>query len=98
MVILGTVIAAAILIPIPIVHLIGIPLVLLAGLVAAIRQAQSVARLEPMRLACPRCGAENAIGGGLGYRNVGQAIPRPCESCRRPLTLHIGGFEVTDAG
>ncbi len=81
---------AAMLIPVPIVHLVGIPLVLIIGIAVAVRQYRSVARLAPMRLACPRCGAENSLGGGLGYRSATGPIPRACESCRRPLEL---GFE-----
>lgn len=80
---------AAAIIPVPIVHLVGIPLVLLAGVIAAVRQAMAVARLAPMRLACPRCGAANSIGGGLGYRTTSGPIARQCESCRRALELRL---------
>lgn len=79
--------AAAAMIPIPIVHLIGVPLVLIAGVMLAIRQAMSVGRLAPLRLPCPRCGAPNSIGGGLGYRTVEGAMSRQCESCRRAMSL-----------
>lgn len=89
LVLLGACALAALLIPVPIVHLVGIPLVLLAGVIAAVRQAMAVARLAPMRLACPRCGGANSLGGGLGYRTIAGPIERQCESCRRPLELRL---------
>src|SRR5690606_30899904 len=84
---LVTVVLSAMLIPIPIIHLVGIPLAVVTGVVVAIRQGRSVARLEPMRLACPRCGQPNSLGGGLGYPTATGPISRPCEHCRRPLEL-----------
>lgn len=80
---------AALLIPVPIVHLVGIPLVLLVGVIAAARQVMAVARLAPMRIPCPRCQAANSLGGGLGYRTTTGPIERQCESCRRPLELRL---------
>lgn len=85
---------SALLIPIPIVHLIGIPLVLIIGIFVAIRTLRTVARLAPTHLACPKCGARNNVGGGLGYRTEAGPIDRACESCRRPLEL---SFEARDA-
>lgn len=82
---------AALLIPVPIVHLVGIPLVLIIGIGVAVRQFRAVARLAPVRIACPRCGAENSLGGGLGYPSATGPIPRACESCRRPLELSFEG-------
>lgn len=79
--------AAALLIPVPIIHLLGIPLVLLVSIVAAGRQSVTAARLLPLRLACPSCGAKNSVGGGLGYRNATEPIEISCDSCRRGLTL-----------
>ncbi len=79
--------AAASIIPIPIVHLVGIPLILLVGIGVAVRQAGSVARLAPMRAPCPKCGAPNSIGGGIGYRSATGPIERGCESCRRGMTM-----------
>ena len=78
---------SAALIPIPIVHLVGIPLMLIAGIAAAVRQLRSVALLDPVRFNCPRCGAGNAIGGGLGLPTATGPIHRDCESCRRPLEI-----------
>jgi hypothetical protein len=89
LVLLAACVAAALIVPVPIVHLVGIPLVLLAGVVAAVRQAMAVARLAPMRIPCPRCGTANSLGGGLGYRTTTGPIARQCESCRRPLELRI---------
>lgn len=81
--------AAATLIPIPIIHLIGIPLALVVGLLTAGRQLAASARLMPMRLACPNCGAMNRVGGGLGYRNAVAPMDIHCDSCRRGLTLRF---------
>lgn len=84
-----TLVAAAAIIPIPIVHLVGIPIILIAGTAVAFRISRSVAVLAPMRLPCPRCGAANSLGGGLGLRTITGPIARQCESCRRPLELHL---------
>lgn len=86
-VLLAAAMLAAALVPIPIIHLVGIPLVLGIGVVLAVRQFRSVARLAPLRMPCPKCGAENLLGGGLGYRSATGPISRNCESCRRPLVL-----------
>lgn len=73
---------------IPIVHLLGVPLLFVAGIVLAIRQLTFAGRLEATRVPCPKCGAVNRIGGGLGRRSL---KPRDytCDSCRRGLTLRI---------
>jgi hypothetical protein len=73
------------------VHLVGIPLIVVTGLVMAVRQLRSVAVLTPVRMACPRCGAANSFGGGLGLRTATGPIDLTCESCRRPLQLTIVG-------
>ncbi len=80
-------VAAAVMLPIPIIHLLGIPLVLLVGIGAAIRQTRSVARLAPMKVTCPKCGEPNSIGGGIGFRTETGPIERRCEACRRGQTL-----------
>ncbi|MES2123580.1 MAG: hypothetical protein V4503_02710 [Gemmatimonadota bacterium] len=80
---------AAMLIPIPIIHLVGIPLMLLVGIVAAVRQLRAAARLKPMRLACPACDVKNRIGGGFGYRQPDEPIEMNCDSCRRGLILKV---------
>lgn len=78
---------AAAMVPVPIVHLVGIPLILVVGMAVAVRVYRSVARLSPMRLACPRCGASNSLGGGWGLRTTTAPLERDCESCRRVLQL-----------
>jgi hypothetical protein len=88
------VVLAAAIIPVPIVHLIGIPLILVLGLVAAIRQLRSAALLAPLRMHCPRCGAVNSFGGGLGLRAAAGHVARNCESCRRQLELRITPLET----
>ena len=79
---------AILFLPIPIIHLLAIPMILLAGIVMAFRQLSVVGRLAPVRIACPKCGVPNRIGGGLGVRSIGPT-PRVCESCRRVLVRRI---------
>ena len=88
-VLLVAVLLAASLIPIPIVHLLGIPLMLIGGLVIAGRQLAITCRLAPLRIRCPRCDGVNRVGGGLGYRSVSEPIERMCEVCRRMLQLRV---------
>jgi hypothetical protein len=90
-ILLVALVLAAMIIPVPIVHLVGIPLIVMTGLVMAVRQLRSVAVLTPVRMACPRCGAANSFGGGLGLRTATGPIDLTCESCRRPLQLTIVG-------
>jgi hypothetical protein len=93
------VLLAATLIPIPIVHLLGIPLLLVGGAILSIRQLSMVGRLHPLRIACPKCGELNRVGGGLGYSSDAPR-ERMCDSCRRGLTLSIdpeSGFPVTQS-
>jgi hypothetical protein len=94
-VILGaSVMIAALLIPIPIIHLVGIPLALLIGMAVAIRQGQCVVRLERVAIPCPRCGERNHVGGGLGFRTASGPIETQCSSCRRVLELGWGKGET----
>lgn len=81
--------AAAVLIPVPVVHLLGIPAVLILGIVFASRQLAAVARLQPLSLDCPNCNARNRVGGGLGVRKGVDAVDINCDSCRRGLTLRF---------
>ena len=85
-VMLVAILLAATLIPIPIVHLLGIPLLLVVGVILSIRQLSMVGRLQPLRIACPKCGELNRVGGGLGYSSI-TPRERMCDSCRRGLTL-----------
>lgn len=86
-IVLVAMVSAAMLIPIPIIHLLGIPMVLLAGAVMAVRQMRSVTQMTRVTIACPRCGEPNRFGGGIGYRSEGGPESTQCESCRRPLEL-----------
>lgn len=87
-VILGVaLLAAAAIIPVPIIHLVGIPLVLLLGIVVAVRQLRTVARLGACTMACPKCGERTSVGGGLGLRSATGPLVLSCQSCRRGLTL-----------
>lgn len=84
-----TIFLAATLIPIPLIHLVGIPLVLVVGLVLTGRQALAVGRLQLLRANCPRCGGVNRLGGGLGVRSASREIEVNCQHCRRPLSVRI---------
>ena len=86
---LVAVVLAGSLLPIPIIHLIGPPLILLTGVVLAVRQLGTGVRLAPMHVNCPKCGYSNRIGGGLGWHNVDHVMERHCESCRRVLVMRI---------
>ncbi|MBA2291351.1 MAG: hypothetical protein H0W15_02725 [Gemmatimonadales bacterium] len=81
--------AAAALIPIPIIHLVGIPLALLTAIVIAVKQLRVAARLGRVGVACPKCAAPQAIGGGFGFPSIDGPIPMTCDSCRRLLTLTV---------
>lgn len=81
--------AAAALIPIPIIHLVGIPLALLTAIVIAVKQLRVAARVGRVRVACPKCAAPQAIGGGFGFGSIDEPIPMTCDSCRRMLTLTV---------
>lgn len=89
MVILIAVALASAFIPIPIIHLLGIPMLLIGGIVLSVRQLSLVARLQPLRMRCPKCDAINRVGGGLGLRSVADPIERMCDTCRRTLILRI---------
>ena len=82
---------AVMFLPIPIIHLLAIPMILIGGLVLAIRQLSISGRLAPMRIPCPRCGASNRVGGGLGVRSLA-STDRSCENCRRILMLRVTPF------
>ena len=88
-VLVAAVLLAASLIPVPIVHLFGIPMLLIAGLVFAGRQLSITCRLKPVRIRCPRCDGVNRVGGGLGYHGVAEPIERMCEVCRRVLHVRV---------
>jgi hypothetical protein len=82
-------VASVALIPIPIIHLLGPPLLLIGGGIAAARQLRAVARLTPIRLACPKCQAVNRIGGGFGMIHPDRPQELSCDSCRRGLTVTL---------
>ncbi len=85
---IGAAVAAA-LIPIPIVHLLGIPLALIAAIVVAMKQLRVAARIDRVALACPKCAVPQAIGGGFGFSTIDGPIAITCDSCRRIMTLTI---------
>jgi len=96
-VMLVAVLLASTLIPIPIVHLLGIPILLVTGVILAVRQVSMDGRLRPLRLPCPKCGVPNRVGGGLGYMSA-EPRERMCDSCRRGLTLRIDPVPASEMG
>lgn len=88
MLLLASVGLAVLFLPIPIIHLLAIPMILLGGILSAIRQLSVVGRLGPLRIACPSCGVPNRVGGGLGVRSMAPQR-RSCESCRRQIVVRI---------
>ncbi len=80
---------SAAMIPIPIVHFIGVPLVLIGGIAAAVWQGKQVATLERVEIPCPCCGAVNRVGGGPGYPSTRGPFSHPCTNCRLQLTLRF---------
>jgi hypothetical protein len=85
----GTLLLTLVIAFIPIVHLIGVPLVLIGGLTISVLQMRATARLRPVQLACPKCGGVNRIGGGLGMAELSGSSHHMCEDCRRDLVLRI---------
>ncbi len=85
----GTLVLTVIIAFIPIVHLIGVPLVFIGGITLAVIQMRATARLEPLRLPCPKCGGVNRLGGGFGVAQLAEATPHMCENCRRELVLRV---------
>ncbi len=86
----------AAMIPIPIVHFIGVPLVLIGGIAAAVWQGKQVATLERVEIPCPCCGAANRVGGGPGYPSTTGPFSHPCTNCRLPLTLRLAPISARD--
>jgi hypothetical protein len=93
---LGSIVTAAVFLPIPIIHLLAPPAILITGGVLATRQFRATARLLPMRRPCPKCGAMTSLGGGIGIRHPEQPLEVRCGDCRRGLTRTIA--EVAGAG
>lgn len=80
---------AAMIIAIPIVHLVGVPLLFFTGVGLGVKQFSALERLKPLRMNCPKCGGANRVGGGMGRRSLEEPIERACEDCRRALVLRI---------
>lgn len=85
----GFVVLAAVFLPIPIIHLLAPPAILITGMVLAARQYRATARLLPLRLSCPKCNALISLGGGIGMRDAELPIEIQCGDCRRSLTRTV---------
>jgi hypothetical protein len=95
---LVAIILAGSLLPIPIIHLIGPPALLITGMVLAVRQLRAGVRLAPTHIACPKCGYRNRVGGGQGWHNADHPMERHCDSCRRILEMRIEIDRQSPAG
>ncbi len=85
----GTLLLTIVIVFIPIVHFVGVPLVFFSGITVSVLQMRATARLDPVQLACPKCGGINRLGGGLGVAHLADTTHHMCENCRRELTLRI---------
>jgi hypothetical protein len=74
--------------PIPIIHLLAIPMLLIGGIALSLRQLSMAGMLRPLRIPCPKCGAGNRVGRMLGVRSI-EPLTVECDSCRRELTRRI---------
>ncbi len=85
----GSILVAALFIPIPIIHLLAPPAIIISGMVLATRQFRATARLLPLHVSCPKCGAMITLGGGIGVRHPDDPLEVRCGDCRRGLTRTI---------
>lgn len=93
----GSLLMILVVLPVPIVHLIAPVLIVLVGAFFALKQLRANSRLAITRIPCPKCGAINRLGGGIGFRDSDYPGNRLCVQCRRVLTvsLHPVGLEAS---
>ena len=84
--ILGGAVLAVVLLPVPIIHLVGIGL-FLTILVLAVRRVGAPAVIRSAHGTCPKCGAEGAFFVGFGRKQLRLPISTSCGKCAYPLTL-----------
>jgi len=84
--VLGGAALAVVLLPVPIIHLVGIGL-FLTILVLAVRRIRAPAVIRSARGTCPKCGAEGSLFVGFGRRRFQLPVTTSCGACAYPLTL-----------
>lgn len=80
-------VAAALVAVVPIIHLVGIPLALLAGLVFGVRQYGVSETLQAVEAPCPKCGAAQRFFAGFGVGAPKLPMTLTCEACGKELRL-----------
>ncbi|GEM_PF-1365871 len=83
---LGSLVLAALFLPIPLMHLAGIPIVL-AGVFFAARSLRGSTVLRAAHGTCPACGEETSLFVGFGGTPYKLPIRTSCEHCARELIL-----------
>ena len=85
--VLGGAVLAVVLLPVPIIHLVGIGLFLTIS-VLAVRRVGAPAVIRSAHGTCPRCHAEGPFFVGFGRKRLQLPITTSCGKCAFPLTLH----------
>jgi hypothetical protein len=85
--VLAGLVVSVLVIPIPIVHLVGIPLAVLGGLGAAVRLAGVRSTLRSVHGTCPRCEFQQSFFVGIGLFGYRLPMTLSCENCGRELRL-----------
>ncbi len=86
MTLLGSLVLAALFLPIPLMHLAGIPIVL-AGIFFAARSLRGSTVLRAAHGTCPACGEETSLFVGFGGTPYRLPLTTSCEHCARELIL-----------
>jgi hypothetical protein len=85
--------SALLMLPIPIIHLIGPPIAILLGLGLGIRRLGEGEIFVSAEGSCPFCHTSQPLGlAGSRFRLPCDLI---CSSCRQPLRLEVGPAETT---
>ncbi len=83
---LGSLVLAALFLPIPLMHLAGIPIVM-AGVFFAVRRLRGSTVLRAAHGTCPACGEETSLFVGFGGAPYRLPLTTSCEHCARELIL-----------
>jgi predicted RNA-binding Zn-ribbon protein involved in translation (DUF1610 family) len=80
-------VAAALVAVVPIIHLVGIPLAVLAGVVFGVRQYGVTETLQSVEAPCPKCGTAQRFFAGFGVGSPRLPMTLTCEACGKELRL-----------
>jgi hypothetical protein len=72
---------------IPIVHVFGIPLALLAGIVLSVQQFRVSTTIRSAHATCPKCGTEQKFYVGTGLGGLKLPVAVSCDDCRKDLEI-----------